>query len=967
MDFTFTEKGPLGMILEPVANDLGAYVKSLAPGGAAERLRVPVGSIISHVVAGASKQEFRDVSGNLCQSIISWLGQNRPVTLKLFLPSAVDEIVDSLEELAALSALKKGSPDAHQEYTRKLGIFLASTSNASLARDAHAKFLLKRHEEFAAELSSTKGDAMLTCLDHLQMKNDEVNVSLSLWLGKFFSNGTVFSAGAGDVDRKASWQSYSPSLSERVAAHFNGRFTDNLVLGGSIFRRGADDLFVGNVMSGQMDSIVDALMNQEKLLRDQGRAGSDHVVSRLLKFFARRSLAGGMSIWESRIKEVLLDSLEVKAMVKSNNEGWMVQTVPFYLTKVSEELSLVDARASFYPKGFSSELRERLRAAFLMKETSRHFVTDGLEGMLREAVAALSDDRVSGDGAAGAPVPACSNLKTLYDLYNKEECVKDNLGRVTEKKTNWLEPIADSFRAYIIKSGKELVNERAPVVNAGGAAEDGGASASAPAESDNLPQFVEKLLRFHDSCSHFNSTVFGGRYDGFMRAFSGAFDVVANFKPDRSNLENTELVAKFVDSVLRGELKLDDSKIERTLDATCEFFKHFHEKDVFIKEYTIHLADRLLSEKSSNLDNEKSMVAKLKTIVGFSPVAKALGMFADFAGLGQLEADYKRHVAAQPTPMGVDFSARVLTLPNWPSPTFKDPKAKVVPEVVLPTELVAMQDFYESWYVKQFTGEKLTWRSDLGSVTIDAQYPSRKYTFLVVPLQAAVLMLFNVGGARSFTEICHRLGLTQELAKPVMNSLSVRFKILSKTGNEKKIKPDDMFDFNSAFKSSSNKLLIKLPSNAVPLTSEEKKEKKEDERVPQLEAAIVRISKARHSVSYNDLYNLIVEQCRIIFVPTALQIKKRIDDLIERVSPAEDTESLSSLSAPSYAVLLTLLSDRDISRATLVIAPSSRTFRRLSMRVCSPPPRRSTWDPTSYIFIYLFIPPPRSPIRSQIN
>jgi len=63
---------------------------------------------------------------------------------------------------------------------------------------------------------------------------------------------------------------------------------------------------------------------------------------------------------------------------------------------------------------------------------------------------------------------------------------------------------------------------------------------------------------------------------------------------------------------------LSEQEIDHVLDKSMVLFRYLQEKDVFERYYKLHLAKRLLLNKSLSDDSEKNMISKLKVIFFFN-------------------------------------------------------------------------------------------------------------------------------------------------------------------------------------------------------------------------------------------------------------------------------------------------------------------------------------------------------------
>lgn len=111
------------------------------------------------------------------------------------------------------------------------------------------------------------------------------------------------------------------------------------------------------------------------------------------------------------------------------------------------------------------------------------------------------------------------------------------------------------------------------------------------------------------------------------------------------NPKSPEYLSLFIDDKLKKGVKgMSDHEIEQVLDKTMVLFRFIQDKDIFERYYKQHLAKRLLLNKSSSDDLEKSMITKLKTECGCQFTSKLEGMFKDISLSNTLNDDFKIYI-----------------------------------------------------------------------------------------------------------------------------------------------------------------------------------------------------------------------------------------------------------------------------------------------------------------------------------
>ncbi len=152
-----------------------------------------------------------------------------------------------------------------------------------------------------------------------------------------------------------------------------------------------------------------------------------------------------------------------------------------------------------------------------------------------------------------------------------------------------------------------------------------------------------------------------------------------------------------------------------------------------------------------------------------------------------------------------------------------------------------------------------------------------------------VLMLLDDSESLTYREIAEHSGIPEAELKRVMHSMTlVKGKnVLRKTpdyATSREIGPDDSFSVNDSFSSKLYK--VKIGASAAGRDSDarviETREKVEEDRRPQIEAAIVRLMKSRKILSHNDIVASVTQQLSSRFLPSSAAIKRRIESLLER-------------------------------------------------------------------------------------
>ncbi|CAI5479006.1 unnamed protein product [Closterium sp. Yama58-4] len=248
------------------------------------------------------------------------------------------------------------------------------------------------------------------------------------------------------------------------------------------------------------------------------------------------------------------------------------------------------------------------------------------------------------------------------------------------------------------------------------------------------------------------------------------------------------------------------------------------------------------------------------------------------SGAGSSSSSAAGGAAAGGLFQGPTLSVQVLTTGSWPT--------QAGARCNLPGEILPICEKFTRHYLTTHTGRRLTWQMNMGHADVKATFESRKYELSVSTYQMCILMLFNTHDSLTYRDIEAATDIPSADLRRNLQSLSlVRGKnVLRKEPVGKEVGDDDTFHFNHKFTSKFFKVKIGTISAQKETEPEkaETRQKVEEDRKPQIEAAIVRIMKSRRMLDHNNLVSEVTKQLQARFLPNPAVIKKRIESLIER-------------------------------------------------------------------------------------
>eukprot|EP01027_Heterolobosea_sp_BB2_P007474 GEZU01011119.1.p1 GENE.GEZU01011119.1~~GEZU01011119.1.p1 ORF type:complete len:768 (-),score=341.27 GEZU01011119.1:60-2363(-) len=521
---------------------------------------------------------------------------------------------------------------------------------------------------------------------------------------------------------------------------------------------------------------------------------------------------------------------ETASFYKRESQKWISEdSCPVYMKKAEKRLQEEQARAQAYLHE-SSEPN-------IIKTSENELITAHAKTLLEMEnsgfIAQLKNYQVE-------------DLSRMYRLFNR---------------VNLLKPMADMMRDYLTQEGMAIVKKHQAKENL---------------ECD---PYINELLDMHEKYSvlvneHFKKNSL------FLEAMKDAFTTFVNTElvneKTKTRTSTAELLSTYCDNLMRNP-KVEEGDLDAILEKVVRLFGYIAEKDMFQEFYRRQLSKRLLVHAKPNIDAERSLITKLKMRCGASFTSKFEGMITDKNLSEDLQQQFRDWINKRNLKMDIDFSPQVLTTGFWPA--FK------IDSLTVPPEMQRCINQFKDFYDSRTQSRLLKWVHSLGSNTVNAIYEKGDKEITCSTYQACILLLFNQTPELTAADIQKSLNIPLDEVKRNLLSFSVgKYKILNKSsGASKNIAPTDTFSVNADFQDKNRRI---KPPNIVFVINEEDRQNVQqvtnEDRKHAIEAAIVRVMKARKQLEHQQLVLAVMEQLMAHFKPDPKVIKRRIEDLITR-------------------------------------------------------------------------------------
>lgn len=394
--------------------------------------------------------------------------------------------------------------------------------------------------------------------------------------------------------------------------------------------------------------------------------------------------------------------------------------------------------------------------------------------------------------------------------------------------------------------------------------------------------FVENMLRVHERYTALIKDVFKGDQI-FVSALDKACSSVINHQGEKTKqyCSSPELLARYCDLLLRKSSKsFNEIEIENRLVQSMIIFKYLDDKDIFQKFYSRMLAKRLIHQKSQNMDAEEAMINRFKQACGYEFTNKLHRMYVDMSVSADLNNKFNEYLRNEKIELAVSFSSHILQQGAWPL------SQSAISTLGLPQHLEKAMEKFKIFYHTQFSGRKLTWLHQLCQAELKLGYLRKSYFVTVQTFQMIVLLVFETIDRISYQDLLNTLQLnTEHLQRYVQSLIDCRLLLCDTCGDNSKIEltPETVLRLNFNYNNKRTKFHVTAAvQKDSPQEVEQTISSVEEDRKLYLQAAIVRIMKARKILRHNELIQEVCAQSKASFAPSISIIKKCIGALIDK-------------------------------------------------------------------------------------
>jgi len=333
----------------------------------------------------------------------------------------------------------------------------------------------------------------------------------------------------------------------------------------------------------------------------------------------------------------------------------------------------------------------------------------------------------------------------------------------------------------------------------------------------------------------------------------------------------------------KKEIQVNGLTQDQILDGIVTIFKYLYNKDTFGNLYIQYIEDRLISNTTTNDENEKCLISKFKIECGTNYTDKMETRFKD---MQQSNEEFQQFLDSRKSiseKLQKSFNVRVLT--SWQL-------CKKTLPIQIPNELMTMRKMYTDFYMNKHTGRALHWKDDKGKLEIVARFPNDKitYFFTMNLYQGVILLLFNDFDKLSLNEIQEKLTPSEckfpldELNQIISIFATIRL-VLCEQIKDTSGKTLTFVKINNDFKNKNTKIIFPaLQKSTEKIISQDQKsiidENIMKERKIKLSEIMTKIMKSRKRERHDILIMDTIKQASTYFKTNTEFVKNIIEEYL---------------------------------------------------------------------------------------
>lgn len=317
----------------------------------------------------------------------------------------------------------------------------------------------------------------------------------------------------------------------------------------------------------------------------------------------------------------------------------------------------------------------------------------------------------------------------------------------------------------------------------------------------------------------------------------------------------------------RNAPQISEAEYDHRVDGLLEIFKRVRAKDSFSTYYVQLMAKRLLAKTLKSDDSERAVIRKFKAECGIQYTLKMESMMKDVV----VSHDECTEFLDSHENLPFQLDIFILTSGLW---SF----ASLSINCAMPPQLEGVKKNFEDFYLGKHKGRKLVWKTSRSTLELVASFTasSQRYFVTAYMMEALILLTFNDLEEVSIEQLKGMLKVPEEVLERSL-ALLTKLKLLLH------LKDRGSYSLNAQYKSRT--VRVRVPPSEKALgdseAAEETSSELRREREQKIDAALVKIMKARHQVLHNTLVEDAVKMLSAFFPPDAGFIKLRIEYLIE--------------------------------------------------------------------------------------